>query len=226
MKRTLRVTRILVLLLAAALVLLASCATKPAPQPEPQPAPQPAPEPKPAVALPEKEYAEAQALKARVDRDGLAEYAPEEYKQAEAKLKEAEGFYKKDNAKAKAALDQSIAGYKAVIAKAFSQKTDKARQEAEAAKADADALKAAVAMKDAYAAALAKHNEALAAQKAGEYEKAIALFGEAKAMFEDVYRKTQEKKAAAEAALQAAQDSQAQSEQKAEEADTQLKSGQ
>jgi tetratricopeptide (TPR) repeat protein len=228
MKRKMRVRRILVLLLVAAIVLLASCATKPAPEQPAQPA-QPKPEPKQTVAtvaLPEKEYAEAKSLKARVDQNGLGEFVPEEYKQAEAKLQEAEGTYNKDNAKAKASLDQAVAAYNTVISKGFPLKTDKSRKDVEAVKANADNLKAPVAMKSEYAAALARYNQALAAQKAGDYERAIDLFGQAKIMFDQVAVKTQEKKATAEAALQAAQNSQADSEQKGNDADAQLKSGQ
>lgn len=220
-----RVKRILVLLAAA--LLLASCATKPAPE-EPAP-PEPKVEPQPtvsAVALPEKEYAEAKALKSRADRNGLGEFVPEEYRQAEASLQEAEGTYNKDNAKAKASLDKAAAAYNTVITKGFPLKTDKSRKDAEALKANADGLKAAVAMKSEYAAALARYNEAVAAQKAGDYERAIDLFGQAQAMFDQVVVKTREKKATAEAALQAAQNSQADSEQKAKEADAQIKSGQ
>jgi hypothetical protein len=228
MNRKMQVRRILVLLLVAAVVLLASCATKPAPEQPAQPA-QPAVQPKPpvaTVALPEKEYAEAKSLKARVDQNGLGEFVPEDYKQAEARLQEGEAAYNKDNAKAKASLDQAIAAYNTVISKGFPLKTDKSRKDVEVVKANADGLKAPVAMKDDYAAALAKYNDALAAQKAGDYEKAIGLFAEAKPMFEQVVAKTQEKKATAEAALQAAQNSQADSEQKAKDADAQIKSGQ
>jgi len=225
MNRTTRVKRILVLLLVGTMVLLASCKTQPVVE-EPVP---PKEEPKPVVTkpgLPEKEYAEAKSLKARVDQNGLAEYAPDEYKKAEAIFKDAEAAYNKDNAKAKAALDQSIAAYNAVISKGFPLKTDEHRKGAETAKAAADGLKAAVAVKSEYAVALARYDEALAAQKAGQYEKAIGLFDEAGRMFDSVAVVAQQKKVAAEAALLAAQSSQLQAEQKAQQADAQLKSGQ
>lgn len=224
MNRTMQVRRILVLLMAAALVLLASCATKPPVEEPVKPVEEPKPAPKPG--LPEKEYAEAKSLKARVDQNGLAEYVPDDYKKAEASLQEAEGTYNKDNAKAKASLDQAIAAYNAVISKGFPLKTEKSRRDADALRAKADGLKAQVAAKAEYAAALAKYDEAVAAQKAGQHEKAIGSFAEAGKMFEGVYVLTQQKMAAAEAALLAAQNSQAAAEQKAQEADAQIKAGQ
>jgi len=222
MNRTMRVRRILMLLLVAALVSLASCATKPVVEEPVKEQPKP---PETKVALPEKELAEAKSLKARVDQNGLAEYAPDDYKKAEASFQEGQGAYNKDNAKAKASLDQAIAAYNTVLSKGFPLKTDKYRKEAEAVKAKADGIKAAVAVKTEYAAALAKYDEALAAQKAGQYEKAIGLFPEAGKMFDSAFVLAQQKKTAAEAALQTAQDSQASSELKAKEAEAQLKSG-
>ncbi len=207
------------LLLAA--VMLASCATAPEQPAEPQ-QPQAA---APAAPLPEQEYSKAKALKARVDGNGLGELVPQEYRQAESSFQEAQQLYGKDNSGAKAALEAAVQAYTVVIDKGFPLKIAPLRAEAEKGRADAEELKAQVAAKDLYAEALDSYRQAVAAEDAGEYEKALQLFAEARRRFDQLLAATREKKAAAEAALQATDKGLADSQRQGREADSEIGSG-
>lgn len=224
MKKTLFV------LAVAAVLVVASCATAPeAPAPVEEPAPpakEPAPPAKAPVALPETEYAQAKELKTTIDRHGLDAYAPEDYKKAEASLAEAEKVYRTDNAAAKRALDEAIRGYNAVIAKGFPALTAERRQRAEAEKAQADALKAQRAVPDGYARAKARYDEAVAAEKAGEFAKAIAAFDDSQRLFRDVHVQAQARKDRAEQAMRTAQQELEEAERRARAADAEIQSAQ
>ena len=146
--------------LAAAVVLAASCASTPPKAPEPEPEPKAVQ----AVPAPEAELAKAKELKDRADAYDLGQYAPEEYAAAEKDLAAGEAAYGKDNAAAKKSLDKAVEGYTAVIAKGGAILVDRIQRESESSKKAADAVKAAVAVKEEYAAALALYNAGLAAK--------------------------------------------------------------
>jgi tetratricopeptide (TPR) repeat protein len=211
--------KILVLVMAGLAVLLFSCASPPE-QPE-----QPEQPVDTTVPLPEKELEEAKSLKSRVDKNGLSEFAAQDYQQAESSLQEGEEAYGKDNAKAKTALDKAIASYRSVISKAFPLKVDRSRAEVDTIKTNAEGLKAQVAMKSEYAAAKAKYDEAVAAKDAGEFEQAISLFAEAKTLFQDVYEKTKQKKEDAEAEIKSSQDSLKDAEERGRAGDEEIEGG-
>jgi hypothetical protein len=134
--------------LGAVALLVASCATAPKPAPEP------------AAPLPEAEYQKAKDLRSTIGKYSLDKYDAAAFQKAEASFKEGEAAYGKDNAKAKTALDQAVTGYRQVLDKGFSSLTGERQSQADKAKAEADALKAAVAMKSEYAAALDVYNQA------------------------------------------------------------------
>jgi len=208
--------KILILMIAGLALLLFSCASPPE-QPE-QPVDT-------TVALPEKELKEAKSLKTRVDNNGLSEFAAEDYQQAEKSLQEGEAAYGKDNAKAKTALDTAIASYRAVISKAFPLWADRSKAEVDAIKTNAEGIKAQVAMKEEYATAKAKYDEAVAAKEAGDFEQAITLFAEAKTLFQDVYAKTKQKKEDAEAEIKSSQDGLKDAEDRAKAGDEEIEGG-
>jgi hypothetical protein len=215
--------KIVILLLAGLAVLLISCATAPEqPTEEPEQTVQPVDTRAP---LPEQELEEAKSLKTRVDNNGLAEFASEDYQLAEKSLQEGEAAYGKDNAAAKKALDAAITSYKTVISKAFPLKTSRSQSEVDTIKASAESIKAPVAMKADYAAAKAKYDQAVAAKDAGDFEQAISLFAEARPLFQDVYEKTKVKKEAAEAEIKSAQDGIKDAEEKAKAADEEIQGG-
>jgi tetratricopeptide (TPR) repeat protein len=205
--------KIVIFLVAGLAVLLISCATPPE-----QPVDTTAP-------LPEKELEEAKSLKTRVDNNGLSEFALEDYQQAEKSLQEGEAAYSKDNTKAKKALVTAIQSYTTVISKAFPLKTGRSQAEVDTIKANAESIKAPVAMKVEYEAAKAKYDEAVAAKDAGNFEQAISLFAEAKSLFQDVYEKTKAKKEAAEVEIESAQDGLKDAEEKAKAADEEILGG-
>ncbi len=198
----------------AILLIFSSCATAPEVEEDAK------------VALPETEYTRANKLKAQADKYSLADYAPDEYSQAEQKLKDGEATYKTDNASSKKALDQAIAGYEAVMAKGFPLLTGKKQEETEATVKRAEDIKAQVAMKEDYTAARTRYEQALAAQNKGEYEQAVALFDEAKLLFLDLYEKTKEKKERAEQAMNSSEESIKDFEEQARAGDEELQAGQ
>lgn len=178
------------------------------------------------VALPETEYTRANKLKAQADKYTLADYAPDEYSQAEQKLKEGKATYKTDNASSKKSLDEAIVDYEAVMAKGFPLLTEKKKEDTEAIVKQAESIKAQVAMKEEYEAARTKYDQALAAQNAGEYEQAVALFDEAKLLFQDLYEKTKAKKERAEQAMGSSEESIKDFEEQARAGDEEIQTGQ
>ena len=202
------------LIIFAILLIFSSCATAPEVEEDTR------------AALPETEHTRANELKAQADKYNLVEYAPDEYSQAEQKLKDGEATYKTDNASSKKSLDEAIAGYEAVMTKGFPLLTEKKQEETEAIVKQAEDIKAQVAMKEEYTAARAKYDQALAAQNNGEYEQAVTLFDEAKLLFQDLYEKTKEKKERAEQAMGSSEESIKDFEEQARAGDEELQTGQ
>ncbi len=201
--------------LAAALLFAASCKSAPPAAPEPEPQVEPA---KPAVAAPEAELAKAKELKARADKYGLAEYAPDEYAAASRDLAAGEAAYGKDNEAAKASLAKSIDGFNAVIAKGGAKLVERLQADATAAKKAAEDIKAPVAVKDQYADALEVYNRAVKEKASGDLEKAGTDFAQAADLFDAAYQEARQKREQALKAIQETDDALAQSEQKAADA--------
>jgi hypothetical protein len=214
--------KISIVVVAGLAILLFSCASPPEQPEQPEQPSQPVDT---SVPLPENELEEAKALKRRVDNNGLAEFAQQDYQQAENSLQEGEAAYGKDNAKAKTALDKAIASYQAVITKAFPLKIDRSKAEVDAIRANAESIKAQVAMKSAYAAAKGKYDAALAARDAGNFEQAISLLTEAKTLFQDLYDQTLEKKQSAETEIKTSQDGLKDAEERAKAGDEEMQGG-
>jgi hypothetical protein len=198
-------------LLMLLLLILAACASTP--------------ETDTTTPLPEGEYTQAKDLKSRVDKYELGGFAPQEYQQAEQKLKEGETSYSKDNTSAKAALEASITAYNAVVSKGFPLLIDKKEKKVGDLRRQSEEIKAQVALKDDYQAAVAKYDQAVAAEKAGNYEQAVSLFGEAEKMFQEVYTKTKAKKDRAENAMDSSSRNIKDFEEKAKEGDAEIQGG-
>jgi hypothetical protein len=204
--------------LFAALALVVSCATTPAQKPVDQPVEKPT-----AVgALPEAELAKAKALKEKADAYSLGDYAPAEYAAAEKDLAAGESAYDKDNTASKASLDKAIAGYTSVIAKGGPLYLAKLQAQTDAARKAADDAKAGVAVKDDYDKAVAVADRAVKEKNALDIASAAADFPQATDMFNAAAASAREKRAAAEAAIKAANASAESSKQTAVAADSTL----
>lgn len=118
------------------------------------------------------------------------------------------------------ALDEAVLRYNLVIQKGREGGAAQRRDKADAVKLQSEEIKAQVAVKDEYEAALALYQDASAAMTAGDYEAAAAKFDEATVAFEKAYALASEKRAKAEAAMKAAEEAAAASLRKAQEADS------
>jgi hypothetical protein len=208
------------LVLAAAVALLVSCKTAPEPepvQPEPEPEPEPvAPEP---VPKPEAEYQTAKELRATITEFGLDSYEAEAFEKAEASFKDGEAAYEKDNAKSRTAFQQAIAGYQQVLDGGFPALTAERKQSADEAKAEANAVKAGVAVKADYNAAQNLYNQAAAAEKAKDYPKSLDLYEQSRAKFAAAAQTARQMKARAETAIEEVREDLATAEEQAAEAE-------
>jgi hypothetical protein len=118
------------------------------------------------------------------------------------------------------ALDEAVLRYNLVIQKGREGGATARKDKADAIKLQSEEIKAQVAVKAEYDAALALYKEAQYAMAAGEYEDAAAKFDEAAAAFEKVYALAADKRAKAEAAMKAAEEAAAESLRKAQDADS------
>jgi hypothetical protein len=207
--------------LAAAAAVLVSCKTAPEPvvEPEPEPEPEPAPVAAAPVPKPEKEYQTAKEMRATVIQFGLDEYEAQAFQKAEASFKEGEAAYEKDNDKSRTAFQQAIAGYQQVLDGGFPALTSERKRSADAAKAEADRVKAAVAVKSDYNAAQNLYNQAAAAEKAKNYPKALDLYEQSRARFAAAAQTTRDLRAKAEASIKEVKEELATAEQQAAEAE-------
>ncbi|MGA2477676.1 MAG: hypothetical protein ABSG63_02870 [Spirochaetia bacterium] len=205
--------------LFAALALVVSCAT--APKPVEQPVEQP--KPTAAGALPEAELARAKALKQQADAYSLGDYDTAEYAAAEKDFAAGQDAYNKDNTASKAALDKAIAGYTAVIAKGGALYLSGLQAKMDAARKDADSAKAGVAVKDDYDKAVVVADRAVKEKNALDIASAAADFPQATDMFTAAAASARDKKAAADAAMKAASESEANAKNTAVTADSTLK---
>lgn len=212
---------LVLLVLAAAAVLMVSCKTAPPPEPvQPEPV-QPEPvQPEPAaVPKPEQEYQAAKELRATVTQFGLDRYEAEAFGKAETSFKDGEAAYGKDNDKSRTAFQQAIAGYRQVLDKGFPMLTAERKKAADAAKAEADGVKAGVAVKADYNAAQGLYNQAAAAEKSKDYPKALDLYEQSRAKFAAAAQSARQLKAQAESSIQEVKEELATAEQQAAEAE-------
>ena len=205
-----------------AISLVMSCASTPPQKPTPTPTPTPTAE-QPQAAAPDAELAQAKDLKQKVDALGLGDYDPQDYTAANKDFQDGQDAYGKDNAASKKSLDSAIKGYNAVLDTGGGQYLAKRQSDAEASKKAADDLKASVAVKDDYAAANDLYKKALEEKTAKDIENAGKDFASAKDGFDAVAKTAQEKKDAAQQAMQDAQTGQSTSQQKADESEKALK---
>jgi len=211
---------VLLAIMTGALFLVVSCASTPPqkPTPTPTPAPQQA-----QAAAPDAELAKAKDLKQQVDDLGLGPYDQNDYDAANKDFQAGQDAYGKDNAASKKSLDSAITGYNAVLDTGGAQYLAQKQSDAEASKKAADDLKASVAVKDDYAAANDTYQRALKEKDAKDIQNAGKDFASAKDEFDAVAKTAQQKKDAAQQAMQDAQSGESTSQQKADESEKALK---
>ncbi len=140
------------------------------------------------VSDPEAKYTEANQLKSKADKYELNKYAEDDYQTAEDSLKKGKSLIDANNKmKAAKVLDESTKKYQSVLDKGFPPYTESQNEETKENKAEAEAIKADVAVKEKYEEAEKLYNEALQAMDSKEYENAITLFNQA----EDKYKEAQ-----------------------------------
>ena len=203
---------LVLLVLAAAAVLMVSCKT--APEPVEEPVEEPA-----AVPKPEKEYQTAKEMRATVTQFGLDRYEADAFEKAEASFKDGESAYGKDNAKSQKAFQQAIAGYQQVLDGGFPALTAERKKSADDAKAEADAVKAGVAVKTDYNAAQSLYKQAADAEKAKDYPKSLDLYEQSRAKFAAAAQTARQLKARAESSIKEVKEELDTAEQQAEEAE-------
>jgi hypothetical protein len=184
------------LLAAVALLVLLAAGCKTAPTPAPV---------EPTAPLPEAEYKQAQELRALIEKYSLDQYAPDEYKVADAQFQNGKQAYGQDNELSLAALQNAIRGFKKVIDKGFPQAVAGSQKQADASKSAADGAGAPIAAKSEYGAAMDTYNQAVKASKAKQYEQSLDLFPKAKTQFDSATQLTMQKRDKVEKAYQDAQ---------------------
>ena len=142
----------------------------------------------------------AKAEEAKADR-----FAAEEYKAANDDLSSGESTMvqkkNKKNKDAKKKFETSQKQAEAAYVKAAPAYAQYNIDEAGTVKKNADEIKASVAVKEQYEKAKALLDESSAAKAAGKFEEAWTKAAQAKALFDDVYKVTVEKKTSADDAM-------------------------
>ncbi len=190
--------RFLALVVGAAI--LASCASTPKPAAS-------APAATPAVATtpsPDAELQKAKDLKALDEQFGLDKQVPTAFDQGVTALNAGQGAMGKDNASAKAQLDQAISAFQQVYDTGFPVLVADREQEVAAAKKNALAAKADKAVPDQFQKAESLESQAADKKSAKAYKDAYDLLGEARDAYTATVDAANKKRVAAEAALKKA----------------------
>ena len=161
----------------------------------------------------------AAAVRDKVDAKDFGKLDSGNYALAGEQLAAVDGLLAEDPEGSSDAAEEALLRYNIVWKTGWEISATSGRDAAGEYKVEAEAIKAEVAVKDDYDAALAVWNEAMVYYAAGDYENALPLLERAKGMFKAVYETAAAKRAAAEAAINAAAASTDQAGELAEEGD-------
>jgi hypothetical protein len=186
--------RPVILVLAAALLFTASCASAPPAEQTPVAGPK-------AVPAPAAEYEKAKGLRAAIMEKGLDGYVPEVFTEAEADFKGGESTYGEDNEASTRAFGRAIMKYQEIMDQGYPRLADTWRAKAENARMSADLIKASQSMPDEYNAALGLCAKADAAFAAKDYPACVELFTAAAQQFDNAAMAAGEKMSRAEKSL-------------------------
>ncbi len=193
------------LILLVGLFALFSCATEPEAPPE-EPEPVPVEEPEPQEPLPVSQQAEAEELRDTILAYDLAQFAPEAFEAGEENFEAAEAAYEIDNEMARQEYEAAIERYNEVIDAGVAGLRERKTDEVLTAKAQADELRAQVAVPAVYE--RAERAAAVAADtfEEGEYVEAYRVADQAVERYDEAYRQALELRRQAQAALNRAEE--------------------
>ena len=171
--------------------------------------------------LPTKEYDQATAMKGKIEKYKLDEYAQEDVDAANKKYEESKALYeKKDNSKSKKSLDETNKMYQDIYDKTMPLATTDKKEATDEYISEADSLKAHKKFQKEYAAAVAKYEEGKAAEAAGDFEKAYQAYADSITILEEINAVTKENKQKAESALNKVKDTKTSLDEKLSELET------
>jgi tetratricopeptide (TPR) repeat protein len=157
--------------------------------------------------LPTKEYDQATAMKGKIEKYKLDEYAQEDVDAANKKYEESKALYeKKDNSKSKKSLDETNKMYQDIYDKTMPLATTDKKQATDGNIDEAKSLKAQKKFQKEYDAALAKYEEGKKAEAAKDYEKAYQAYADSIKILEEINAVTKENKQKAETVLNKVKD--------------------
>jgi len=170
----------------------------------------------------------ASSLRDDITDKDFAKWDSGNFQLADTKFQAEDGFWAsekpEDRAAGTDALDESILRFNLVIQKGREMLASTVKDKTDVVKQRSEEIKANVAVKDMYEAALNLYNEGSSQLAAKEYEDAASAFDRSGAAFEEAYQAAAEKRATAEAEMKAADEATSESQRKAEEADPLLPS--
>ena len=165
----------------------------------------------------------ASDIRDNIEQKDYAKWDSGNFQLADTKYQAEEGFWASESDETRAsgtdALDEAILRFNLVVQKGREMAAVTIKDKTDEAKQRSEDIKANVAVKDLYAAALETYNEGASKLAAKEYEDAAEAYDKSGAAFEEAYAAAAEKRAKAEEAMKAAEEATAESQRKAEEAD-------
>jgi hypothetical protein len=167
-------------------------------------------------------------LKAGIDDKDFAQWDSGNYQLADNKYQAEDGFWASGNEADRAsgidALDEAILRFNLVVQKGREMAVSTVKDKTDVEKQRSEEIKANVAVKDQYDAAMELYNEGAAKLAAKDYESAADAYDKSGSGFSEAYKAAAEKRAKAEAAMASAGEATSESLRKAEEADPLLQS--
>lgn len=167
-------------------------------------------------------------LRQGIEDKGYAQWDSGNFQLADTKYKAEEGFWasgaEADRASGVDALDEAILRFNLVVQKGKETAVANIKQQTDEQKKRSEEIKADVAVKDQYAAALELYQEGESQMAAKEYDAAGDAYSRSGSGFSEAYQAAAEKRAKAQAAMKTANEATAESLRKAEEADPLLRS--
>jgi len=179
----------------------------------------------PVVPEPKDEFQKAQELKQAIEKFGLSFALPDEYNKANDEFAAGSSAMGKDNAQAKALLVSAADRYQAVIDAAVAQGTEVRKRELQAAKAEADGVRAARAASEEYAQGEARSADAFRLLGEKKYEEAYYASEDAIAAYGKSVTTARERRAIADEQLRRAASAQSSAESRLEEVSKEIERG-